>query len=172
MDETSLQRARTALNKGLTYRAGGLLWGEYQAETVSAILEHLEMDRADSQVEWVKSADWQLYRQEKQERERAGQPPHSESSSAPTTGPVNKPYGSPLASQAYDTWLYQMTERISALCRLMGFTEPEWGVTLPDSSTLKLTLRWPTDSGSIPDGFPGHVSLDHPHVRFSDLLRS
>src|SRR3990167_2577539 len=84
--------------------------------------------------------------------------------SAPTTGRVEKPSQWPLAPRRYvltgsqEEILQLITQVITDYSKLTESMPVALVATQLDSSTLKLTLWWPTPSGSITeDGDPGPV---------------
>lgn len=85
----------------------------------------------------------------------------SPASSAPTTGPATKQSPSytaqlrdvSMANPADALTLIQQV--ITACSKLTPSTPVELTAFSPDSSTLQLTLRWPTSSGSNEAGNPG-----------------
>lgn len=82
----------------------------------------------------------------------------SANSSAPTTGRVEKHL--PLPNVSLAEALEHSARAITDCFKSMPYIEAEWMEILIDSSTLKLTLAWPTQSGSTRDGFHGHVPLE------------
>lgn len=97
----------------------------------------------------------------------------SETSSAPTTGPVLPP--SPwftdrlrpmpmrptdVRPESQEEILRRITTAIMDCFRSMGFIEPELATSWGDYSSLMLTLLWPTRSGENKDGVRGHVVPD------------
>lgn len=83
----------------------------------------------------------------------------TQTSSAPpsTDGPVERPCVSWLASP--DSMREHLRTAITASFRSTPSTTPELVESSPNSSTLQLTLRWPTPSGSTlaGAGSPGPV---------------
>jgi hypothetical protein len=77
----------------------------------------------------------------------------SEPSSAPTTGPAKKPYKLPSASLPSTYELIQLV--ITDYFRSMQFMPARLEGNWIDSSTLQLTLRWPTPSGQTKAGDRG-----------------
>lgn len=104
-----------------------------------------------------------------EEQEQAQKAQGSQDSSAPTTGTVSRrsesytEIGDALTgSQPGTPWLSVLMDRISGYSRSMPSTVPELEVTLVPSSTLQLTLRWPTVSGSNEAGNRGPAPHTEP----------
>ena len=107
-----------------------------------------------------------------EEQEQAQKAQGSQDSSAPTTGTVSRrsesytEIGDALTgSQPGTPWLSVLMDRISGYSRSMPSTVPELEVTLVPSSTLQLTLRWPTPSGETRDGGRGVADPDYRRAR-------
>lgn len=94
------------------------------------------------------------------EAQKSSETPGSENSSAPTTGPVEKRLPSLGANPDTLPLRGALTELITDFFRSTPFIEPKSEVICLDSSTLQLTLKWPTRSGEIWDGGRGPVALD------------
>jgi hypothetical protein len=105
---------------------------------------------------WLLNQGWMQDEQEEWFNAEMEDAETTETSSVPTSGRVLKPYTSCHASleeiQRLIAW------GITGSSRSMPSTELEFSmVTWPDSSTLQLTLRWPSSYGVNPAGNLGHA---------------
>lgn len=84
--------------------------------------------------------------------------PASETSSAPMTGPATRLSQWSDASHASKPEPSVLMGLITDFFRSTSYTEPELEVQWNGSSTLRLTLRWPTQSGESKAGDRGPAS--------------
>ena len=132
------------------------------AQTLKTVLYRLPMDEELKTVllemiNWLEALESAQQVAASQESQPA---PTLSDSSAPTTGPAERLYESQDANL---DWLQAHTRKaITDYFRSIQFTVPECKATWPDSSTLQLTLRWPTPSTkTTTDGDLGHANPNY-----------
>lgn len=162
MDETPLEKAKR-------------LWitpGVRTEALVGAILEHLESQPSSTDLTKLlldHQAELAILRLRMPALESAasrplataqgsGQESRNPSSATAEHGTVERRFLLHDASLAMLPTLIQ--EAISACSKSMPYMLDELAANWIDSSTLRLTLRWPTPSGSTKAGSPGPVSHD------------